>query len=67
MNELRDLRAAIPVLTDQVLDAVAHASGQTKQEIVRAVLTEWADKKLHEATLIDRFTRCDGRPRSPAE
>ena len=65
--ELRDLRASISVTADQVLEAVALARDTTKQQIVRDVLDDWADKVLHESTLVLRLAPRDGKPRSAPE
>lgn len=61
----RDLRAKISARADQVLAGVAHARGCEKQEIVRQILDEWAEKVLHECTVVARFATgegCAGRP-----
>lgn len=65
--ELRDLRASIDVVSDQVLEAVALAKGCTKQEVVREVLGAWAAAKVHEASLIQRLAPRDGKGRSETE
>ena len=60
----RDLRAKISARADQVLAGVAHARGCEKQEIVRQVLDEWAEKIVHECSVVARFTvgeGCKGR------
>ena len=60
----RDLRAKISAKADQVLAGVAHARGCEKQELIRTILDEWADKVLHECTVVARFARgegCEGR------
>lgn len=56
----RDLRAKISSRTDQVLAGVSHARGIDKQEIVRQVLDEWADKILHECTVVHQFATGEG-------
>lgn len=65
--ELRDLRAKILPSTDQVLKAVAMATGRTESEIVREVMAAWAEKKVHEATLIRRLTQREGSEGSERE
>jgi hypothetical protein len=60
MSELRDVRAKITVNADQVLDAVARASGRDKSELIREVLDKWAAEKVHEATLIVRLAIREG-------
>lgn len=64
---MRDLRASISETADQVLEAMALATGRTKQELVRDVLDTWADQRIHESTLVMRLAPRDGKPRSPAE
>ncbi len=63
----RDLRASISVTADQVLEALSIARGCTKQELVRTVLDEWADQRIHEATLIQRLAPRDGSGRKQPE
>jgi predicted DNA-binding protein len=53
--ELRDLRAKVTVDTDQVLDALSRATGKDKSEIVREVLSRWADEEVHKATMVLRL------------
>lgn len=65
--ELRDLRAEISVTADQTLTAVAMARNLKKQDVVRLVLDEWAEKVIHEATLVHRLAGSDGKPRSAPE
>lgn len=62
----RDLRAKISARADQVLAGVAHARGCEKQELVRAILDEWADKILHECSVVTSFADgkgCEGSAR----
>ena len=56
----RDLRAKISARADQVLAGIAHARGCEKQEIVRQILDEWADKVLHECTVVHQFATGEG-------
>ena len=65
--ELRDLRASISVMADQALAAVAEARKTTKQDLVRAVLDTWAEKVIHESTLVLNFQPRDGKSRSKPE
>jgi hypothetical protein len=67
MTELRDLRAKISVKADQVLAGVAHARNCDKQELVRAIIDEWADRVLHECTVVASFTRGEGSGGSGGE
>lgn len=54
--ELRDIRARITVESDQVLNALSHARGIDKSELVREILSEFAARQIHEATLVLRLT-----------
>lgn len=56
----RDLRAKISARADQVLAGVAHARGIEKQELVRSILDEWAEKVLHECTVVAQFASSEG-------
>jgi hypothetical protein len=64
---MRDLRANITETADQVIEAMSLATGQTKQELVRKILDDWAAARIHEATLITRLAPCNGKPRSATE
>ncbi len=59
-----ELRGDVPRNVADVLDAVSQARRISRMELVNAILSEWADETLHEATLIVRVTRAEGR--SPA-
>ena len=59
-EELHDIRSKIPTRTHSLLQAIEQATGQTQSEIVRDVLQQWAEKKLHEATIIARVMRGQG-------
>jgi hypothetical protein len=63
----RDLRAKISAKSDQVLAGVAHARGCEKQELVRQILDDWAEKVLHECSVVSRFATCEGKCGSGAE
>lgn len=58
--DLIDLRSKITERANQVLEAHARAHNLDKSEIVRNVLDEWAEKRIHEATLTLRLTRGEG-------
>jgi hypothetical protein len=60
MSAERDLRAKISSKADQVLAGVAHARGCDKQDVLREVLDEWADKVLHECSVVARFATGEG-------
>lgn len=55
-----ELRGDIPRDVADVLDAVSQARRVSRMELVTSVLQEWADAKLHEATLVVRVTRSEG-------
>jgi hypothetical protein len=57
---LVDFRGKITHETDAVLEALHQATGRDRSEIVRDVLADWADKKIHEASLIDQRLRREG-------
>ncbi len=59
--DLIDLRAKITEKANQVLEAHARAHNVDKSEVVRQVLTNWAEKECHVATLIQRLTRGEGQ------
>lgn len=63
----RDLRAKISAKADQALAAVALARGLDKQEVVREILDQWADRVLHEANLLVRFAAGEGSQGRGAE
>lgn len=49
-----ELRFEIPDDQLSVIDAVASASNTNRTAVVREILSDWTEKKLHEATLIVR-------------
>lgn len=57
---LIDFRAKITHETDAVLDAMHQASGMDRSEIARIALHQWAEGKIHEASLIDIRLRREG-------
>lgn len=57
---LVDFRGKITHETDAVLEALHQATGRDRSEIVRDVLAQWADSKIHEASLIDQRLRREG-------
>ncbi len=64
---LRDLRAKITPHADQVLAAVSMARGCDKQDLVRQILDEWADRVLHESTLVVRLAGREGKSGNHSE
>lgn len=57
---LIDFRGKITHETDAVLEAMHQATGRDRSEIVREVLHQWAEAKIHEASLIDQRLRREG-------
>lgn len=51
----------VQVLNEElaVLDGYCNATGKPRTEVIRMLLKEWSDKKLHEATLICRVAGCN--------
>ncbi len=60
MQEFRDLRAKVSVETDAVLDTISRATGRDRSEIVREVLHAWAQRKIHESSLLQRRLVAEG-------
>lgn len=60
MGELVELRGEVPRELVDVLDAVAISKGTNRMVILRAVLTNWVQTKVHEADLIRRVTEGNG-------
>lgn len=57
-----ELRVEIPKAVMSVIDAHWMAQGSAKanrQSVVNAVLTEWAEKRWHEASLVLRLVPCN--------
>jgi len=59
-KELRDIRSKVDERTDAALNAFARAQGLDKSELIRVVLTEWAEKQIHGAMLVQRLLRAEG-------
>jgi hypothetical protein len=55
-----EVRAKVASVVGQVLEAHSRAHGVDKQDLVNQVLTEWANKQIHAATLTLRLTRGSG-------
>lgn len=60
--ELKDFRGRITPETDCALEALARASGQERQEIVRNILHKWAKEQIHAATVMHRLLQAEGLP-----
>jgi hypothetical protein len=67
MADRRELRQDISEKAAAVLDAESCLTGQTKQDIVRRILDQWADQKIQEASIVLRFAGVHGKPRNEAE
>jgi hypothetical protein len=57
---LIDFRGKITHETDAVLEALHQATGLDRSEIARNALADWAEAKIHEASLIDQRLRREG-------
>jgi hypothetical protein len=63
MADTTELRFQLPPEEVSVLDGYCQGTGQDRTKVLRRILKEWSDAKLHEATLILRVA---GRnPASP--
>lgn len=52
-----EIRLEVPDDELAVLDGYCQAAGKARTDVIRALLSEWSGKKLHEATLILRVAR----------
>ena len=52
--EMCEIRFELPAADVSVLDGYCSATGKSRTDIMRAILKDWSEKKLHEATLICR-------------
>ena len=60
-QHLVELRGEIPRDLIDVVDAVVAATpGASRMSVVRGVLAEWVDRKVHESMLIQRVRRHNG-------
>jgi predicted transcriptional regulator len=64
-GDLRDFRCRITPETGDVLDALAHVTGDDRAAIARQALHEWALGQIHRSTVILRVRRREGA--EPAE
>lgn len=54
-EHLVELRGEIPRDLIDVIDAVVQATpGANRMSVVRSILEDWCDRKIHEASLIQR-------------
>lgn len=51
---MAEIRTEIPDEECSILDAFCSATGRHRTDVVRELLSDWSEKKLHEATLIMR-------------
>lgn len=58
-NDMVELRGECPRNTVNVLDAVSMARDQTRTSLVNEILGEWAAKRVHEASLVQRIAGCN--------
>jgi hypothetical protein len=57
-----ELRGMCPRNVVDVLDAISGARRISRTELVNAVLSEWADARMHEAVLIQRVVGFNPTP-----
>ena len=60
--ELKDYRGRITPETDCALEAIARATGQDRQVIVREILHRWAQEQIHAASVMHRLLQAEGLP-----
>jgi len=63
-HEPVELRGDIEREIVDVLDAVAMSTGISRIDLAEQILKEWADKKIHEATLVVRVVGSKGSTRT---
>jgi len=59
-EELVDTRSKVSKRTDKALSAFSRARGLEKSELIREVLTKWADEQIHGAIVVQRLLRDEG-------
>jgi len=65
-SHLIELRGEVLREDIDVIDAVVAATpGASRMSVVRAILSDWADRKIHEASLIQRVRRGNGNAPEP--
>ena len=66
MEHLVELRGEVPREYVDVIDAVVQATpGASRMSVVRVILAEWVDRKVHEASLVYRLTNGNGSAPEP--
>lgn len=57
LDHLIELRGEVQRDTMDVVDAVVQATpGASRMSVVREILANWAEQKIHESTLVQRVT-----------
>lgn len=59
-EELVDTRSKVSKRTDKALSAFSRSRGMEKSELIREVLTKWADEQIHGAIVVARLLRDEG-------
>ena len=54
---MKELRLDVDETDMAVLDGYVMATGTSKDEVIRKLLKQWSDSKMHEAIVICRITR----------
>lgn len=55
--ELRDARAKLTAVSDQMLEAISRSTGKDKSELIREIVHAWYEKKWREYQMIGRLFR----------
>lgn len=55
-EKITEIRMELPANECSVLDGYVQAKGTTRTAVLRRILKEWSDDKLHEAILICRVS-----------
>jgi predicted transcriptional regulator len=58
--ELKDFRGKITEETYLALEAESVASNRDRADIAREILHAWANRKIHEAKILNRLLRKEG-------
>lgn len=60
-DQFIELRGEVPREFVDVMDAVAQANpGASRMSVLREILADWYDRKVHEHSLIERVRRGNG-------
>lgn len=54
MTDIAELRLDVPKSDLAILDGYCSASGRSRSEVIRELLSKWSADKAHEATMICR-------------